>query len=381
MQKITIAGDFVPQDRVQKLLDDHKFEDVLKSVKPVVDESDYSIVNLEAPIIDNPPTPIKKNGPNLYAGTSVIDAIKYMGFNCVTLANNHFYDQGEHGVAATLNKCKEEGLDYLGGGSNLLEASKNLYKEVKGKKFAFINCCEHEYSIATESTGGSNPISPIAQFYAIKEAKDKADYVIVITHGGIEQFQYPTLRMKEWYRFFIDAGADVVVNHHQHCYSGYEVYNGKYIVYGLGNFCFDRPNERGGIWNEGYMLQLCFEDGVIKINTYPYVQCDNNPSVDLMTGDKEILFQKQLKQINDVISSDEDLTRVIDMFMSKTERFYRYHFAPYRSRIGRFLFSKGLLPYGIPKATWSELRDFLFCESHNERFKHFVLKMYKGDLK
>ena len=28
------------------------------------------------------------------------------------------------------------------------------------------------------------------------------------------------------YRFFIDASADAVINHHQHCYSGYEEYHG-----------------------------------------------------------------------------------------------------------------------------------------------------------
>lgn len=43
--------------------------------------------------------------------------------------------------------------------------------------------------------------------------------------------------MQEIYRFFVDIGADAVINHHQHCYSGYEVYKEKPIFYGLGNFC------------------------------------------------------------------------------------------------------------------------------------------------
>lgn len=49
-----------------------------------------------------------------------------------------------------------------------------------------------------------------------------------------------------------------MVNHHQHCFSGYEIYNNKYIFYGLGNFCFDNPVKRNSIWNEGYMLSLNF---------------------------------------------------------------------------------------------------------------------------
>ena len=38
-----------------------------------------------------------------------------------------------------------------------------------------------------------------------------------------------------------------MVNHHQHCFSGYEVDNGSSILYGLGNFCFDNPDKRSGI--------------------------------------------------------------------------------------------------------------------------------------
>ena len=52
----------------------------------------------------------------------------------------------------------------------------------------------------------------------------------------------------------MDIGADVVVNCHQHCFSGCEIYNGKHIFYGLGNFFFDWPERRNGMWNKGYML-------------------------------------------------------------------------------------------------------------------------------
>ena len=36
----------------------------------------------------------------------------------------------------------------------------------------------------------------------------------------------------------IDAGADLILGHHPHVFGGIEQYNGKYIVYSLGNFCF-----------------------------------------------------------------------------------------------------------------------------------------------
>jgi poly-gamma-glutamate synthesis protein (capsule biosynthesis protein) len=121
----------------------------------------------------------------------------------------------------------------VGGGTNLQEASKILYKKIDEKVLALINCCENEFSIATEVTAGSNPLNPIQQYYAIQEAKSKADYVLVIVHGGHELWQLPSPRMQETYRFFIDAGADAVVNHHQHCYSGYEIYKKKPYILNL----------------------------------------------------------------------------------------------------------------------------------------------------
>ena len=65
-------------------------------------------------------------------------------------------------------------------------------------------------------------------------------------------------RMKELYHYFVDAGADVVINHHQHCYSGYEEYKGSPIFYGLGNFLFDNSDFRPQPWNEGYLVELDF---------------------------------------------------------------------------------------------------------------------------
>ena len=57
-----------------------------------------------------------------------------------------------------------------------------LYKEIDGQMLAIINCCEHEFSIATEITAGSNPLNAIQQYYSIKEARQKSDYV----HSNIE---------------------------------------------------------------------------------------------------------------------------------------------------------------------------------------------------
>lgn len=200
---------------------------------------------------------ITKKGPNLSCNEDSFKALKWLGINGVTLANNHFYDYGESGVSQTLDICEKYVVDHVGGGRNLVEASAVLYKEIGGEKLAIVNCCEHEFSIASDKKGGANPIDVVNQYRAIQEARNNADFVVVIVHGGYEHYQLPSCRMVELYRFFVDAGASAVVNHHQHCFSSYEWYNGCPIYYGLGNFCFDiSPVRTAEKWNYGYMVML-----------------------------------------------------------------------------------------------------------------------------
>ena len=86
--------------------------------------------------------------------------------------------------------------------------------------------------------------------------------------------------MKELYHYFVEIGADAVINHHQHCYSGFEVYKNKPIFYGLGNLLFDWDGRRNGTWNEGYMTSLNFqEDGKVTFDLISYTQCNDRPSV------------------------------------------------------------------------------------------------------
>ena len=377
MIKLTIAGDFCPNNRVAEIIDNGKCQDVLRSVKPYI-ESDYSIVNLEAPIVHGYAEPIPKWGPNLKCSNHVIDALKYASFACVTLANNHFYDYGEEGALTTIEDLKNAGIDYVGAGRNIHEASETLYKVIKGKRFAFINCCEHEYSVATEKSAGSNPINPVRQYYAIVESRKKSDYVVLIVHGGVEMYDLPTPRMIEIYRFFIDAGADVVINHHQHCYSGYEKYHGKYIFYGLGNFCFDMVERRDSIWNTGFVLNLFFEGKEITKEIVPYTQCNSKPSVEILEGVDKDGFFSRIKSLNMTISNSESLEREYLKYVNETNEIYDV-FHPDTNKYLRYLYRKGLIPSFISKSQLRSIENKIVCESHYDRFVRMIRSKLNKD--
>lgn len=374
--KILITGDFVPQNRVANQICQGDYS-CLDNVTQIIQTADYAIVNFESPVVEHNAKPIDKTGPNICCTEKAMDCVAKAGFNCVTLANNHFRDYGQVGVEDTLQACKLHNVDYVGGGLNIAEARNILYKTIKGQKLAIINFCENEWSIAGDNYGGSNPLDPIKNYYAIQEAKMNADYVLVIVHGGIEAYQYPTSRMLETYRFFVDAGADAVINHHQHCFSGFEEYKGKPIFYGLGNFCFDREEQRGNIWNEGYMVLLELNENNVCYRVIPYTQCDEMPAVVLMNDNQKKRFEETVTQINNVIGKQEMLNQFFQMEIDSMYESRLLALEPISNIIIRWLQSNKLLPRLVRREQRKSMLMRVRCESNRETLLGVLKKYFK----
>ena len=374
--KILVSGDFCPCSRISRLIEERQYDKIFHDVRSIIGLADYSIVNFECPVVERKEArPIKKMGPNLCCTFNAVEAISYAGFDCVTLANNHFADFGDIGIEDTLKACDHYRIDVVGGGRNSEEASKILYKEIDGITVAIINCCEHEFSIVgdekvnanmNKNLGGSNPLNPIKQYYSICEAKQHADKILVVVHGGHEHFQLPSPRMKELYRFFIDAGADLVINHHQHCYSGYERYKKGLIFYGLGNFCFDSISGsiRDSIWNYGYFVIIEFTNDVMLFEIYPYIQCNDNPEIKFLYGKEKNYFDSMIEKLNNIIQNDDRLISEYKIFINKKAKKYISCIEPYSNRYLNALYVRGLLPSFITKKKLLLIKNYILCESH-----------------
>ena len=362
--RILIAGDFAVCNRVATQIDKGNYS-CLAEVRPFVQLVDYAIVNFESPVVMQNADPIDKTGPNLRCSEKAMECIAQAGFKCVTLANNHFRDYGQVGVEDTLACCRKTGVDYVGGGKNLKEAQMILYKSIDGKQLAVINVCENEWSIANEKKGGSNPLNIVAVCHAIQEAKQKADYVLLIIHGGTELYNLPTPRMKETYRFFVEQGADAIVNHHQHCYSGYEIYESKPIFYGLGNFCFDEIKAIGNeSWKKGYMVELVFGD-TVEFLLHPYIQCSKeNPVVEFVRDRSE--FDDSIQRLNQIIADDVEIQRRFEQMATKGVSVANNILIPYNSAFLKRLSRKKVLPSFLSNFRLKQLLGHVQCESHRD---------------
>ena len=347
----------------------------LCEVKDVVSGADYAVVNLECAVFNSVRQPIKKIGSNLHSDTKALQALKNIGFSCLALANNHFADFGDSAVKESLDLIDSYRFDRVGAGMDIDEAKKTLFVEVKGIRLSIINCCEHEFTITDKHRAGCNPLDLVEQYNAINDARKQSDYVIVIVHGGSEHYPLPTPRMQKIYRFFVNAGADLVVNCHQHCYSGYEIYQGKHIFYGLGNFFFDWPRMQNCAWNEGYMLQLDFSDGV-SFEMIPYFQCNEKPKIKMLLSEERLRFESRIRELNMIVQDEKALNQSFSQWVEKCSKDYLWTFHKSVPKWRRYLNRLRVTGKNEPPKQDSYLNSemiitllsYIRCESHRDVF-------------
>lgn len=374
--KVFIAGDFCESYRTSELISAGNVTYLIGEMEDIIKSADYSIVNFEFPIVNGDEhVAIKKCGPNLKGTVKSVDFLKKAGFKACTLANNHILDWGASAALYTKEVLEKAGISTVGFGSNNTEANRTLYYTKGNETLAIINCCEHEFSVTEKDEPGANALDPIIQYYAIKEAKKKADFVIVIVHAGIEMLQLPTAEMVKNYHFFIDSGADVVVNHHQHCFSGVEEYKGKYIFYGLGNFLFDWEGKRNSSWNEGMAVTIDFCPDSISYSLHCYTQCNDDPIIRVKESEDALFSKYSLNELQKIIVSGKELDKLLNEFYKNNCESEWLKLEPYKGYFSSRLFAHGLLPSTLTMSKVTELLNRINCESHRERIV-FALKQW-----
>ncbi len=172
---------------------------------------------------------------------TVLDAL---GVDLVSLANNHIYDYGKTAFLDTLETLEGAEIGFFGAGRTLDEAKAPFYVEVEGVTVAFVGASRAEKNRMTPQATQTEPgillsYDTALVLESIREAREKADLVLVFVHWGTE---YSTVLEEVQVndgRAFIDAGADAVIGAHPHCLQGMEYYNGRPVFYSLGNYWFN----------------------------------------------------------------------------------------------------------------------------------------------
>ncbi|TCD02701.1 CapA family protein [Pedobacter psychroterrae] len=369
--KILITGDFV----INK---DYPISSISNEIVQTFAESDYNIVNLEAPVTEND-REVFKTGPHLKSDSeSTLIALKSLKVNLCTLANNHVLDYDEQGVLDTIDFCNNNGISTVGAGRNKQEASKIFYIDTEEGKIAIINVAENEWASATKTTAGANGMDLIDNAAQIKNAREVADYVFVIVHGGHEYYNLPSPRMQKQYRFYATQGADLVVGHHTHCINGYEEYNGVPIYYSLGNFLFTKVSNKED-WYVGLLLNVEILDGKIKAFLRPVGQQKESFKLDFLDDSHEKAIMNRVKKYSDLIKEEEALENEWNKYVELKARSYVNCWSPVVYLNYKYLpaiFNKLKLTVSNKRGA-SLFLNLMRCEAHYDISKEVITKYLK----
>ena len=241
---ILVTGDLlshtavVDQARVYAAGDGYDFTPMLRAVQPIVTAADVAICHLETPVAP-PGTPADGSYPDYGVPAQITVALATAGFDRCSLASNHAMDKGTAGVDATLDALDAAGLGHAGMARTPPEAGPTLF-DVHGTTIAHLSYTFgfNGRRLPRDQPWRSNRIDPSRIVAEARQARlDGARFVLVSLHWGTEGSSEVTQNQRRWAEEITASGAvDVIVGHHAHVVQPIEQVNGRWVVFGLGNF-------------------------------------------------------------------------------------------------------------------------------------------------
>lgn len=319
---ITLLGDTNPGETYQLRLEQQGKENILKTkgydysfekFHDFLKESDFTLVNLEACITGQRQSALETIKPYL-DWTDVVETpniLKRLGVDAVSLANNHTLDFGSTGLEEMLNLLRDQDIASFGAGTSAQEAENVLHHHVSlGEKNLHIivasgfeyreNHADWGYYATPESAGvnswGKSDVAK--QLKNLRKLYPDA-FLIAFPHWG-SNYQYVSERQKTLAHDIIEAGADLIIGHGSHMMQEIEVYEGHWILYGIGNFVYNSPGRfsRYDVLPFGLLTRLtvaeCNDRSSINVQIYP--TCIDNGKTGYQS---DFVTEHQFRQVVD----------------------------------------------------------------------------------
>jgi poly-gamma-glutamate capsule biosynthesis protein CapA/YwtB (metallophosphatase superfamily) len=215
----------------------HPFLEIASTTR----SADIAFANLETTVSDRG----RKIGSefSFRSDPRTVEGLQYAGFDVVSVANNHIWDYADDAFMDTQRYLRDAGIAYAGGGANYEEAHAPAILAAKGVRVAYLAYTNLLSKFFTRPT--SAPASAAYDDWGrvvqdIKNAKSKADIVVVSYHWGVEYQTHHNAEQEDIAKKTIDAGADLVIGGHPHVQQEIVPYKNGWIAYSMGNFVFDQ---------------------------------------------------------------------------------------------------------------------------------------------
>jgi len=234
---VLCVGDIFPVNEAEQYILLKGISYPFKKIKNEFLKYDFIFGNLETPVTRRG-TPYADKAYSFRIRPELAACLRDLKIDAVSIANNHLMDYNVEGMEDTISYLDFLNISHAGGGDNLNEARRPAILKF-GKTdiyvLAYCNRPPKEY-YATNRSPGITPINIEIIKDDIATYKARDNIVLVSLHWGIEQTSNPQPGQIRTAHEIIDSGADAIIGHHPHWPQGIEIYNGKPIIYSLGNF-------------------------------------------------------------------------------------------------------------------------------------------------
>ena len=266
---MSFTGDFTIGENVQydgKSIFDRELDkqkgDIhfpFRNVRELLLADDLTMINFEGTLTTAERNPEKRGNSYLFrANPEWVEMLPAGGVDTVSLENNHVLDMGQEGLDETKRTLLSAGISY---------ASENepAVFYVKGVKIG---------SLAYQTFGGRHDELIARVPGDIQALRDEGCEVVIVSyHWGDELDYAPNNNQVRLGRATVDAGADLVIGHHSHRINPIEYYNGKYICYSLGNFCFAGNNKPNDMATFIFQVRMRVKDGQATSDSFKIIPC------------------------------------------------------------------------------------------------------------
>lgn len=366
--KMSVVGDIlVHDDQLQSQIDpstgQYDFKNNFKYVKDYIEKADIAVANFETVLAGM--TKKYTGYPTFNSPDAIADALKYVGFDVLTTANNHILDCGLQGMLRTNNVLKEKGFKVLGTRENTNDKS-YFIMNVNNIKLGMVNYVFESSRAGNKKSINSVPMPSGAEklldtFYygaidkdiegmktRVKELREQgADMIIFYMHWGEEYQTTQNANQKKIAQKLADIGVDVIIGGHPHVLQPLDVLKGKegnktLVAYSTGNFlsnqCYEKLQKREP--EDGMILNLSFKkdklSGKVSISEVTYIPTwvhriptgnlftyeivpvadamENKQKYGLGEGDSIWRAENSLKHTDSIIAASGDINSTVPVF-------------------------------------------------------------------
>jgi poly-gamma-glutamate capsule biosynthesis protein CapA/YwtB (metallophosphatase superfamily) len=246
--ELLLLGDCMFGRLVNEVLENRQPDYPWGNTLPILRGADWRLCNLECVISDRgKPWSAYPKAFHFRSSARNVAVLQAAGINAVSLANNHVLDYGYDALSEMLEILDRAGIVHSGAGLDDAQASCLASTEVQGRKIGILAVTDNEpdweagpnrpgtFYVPTDLSDSR----AINLLHSVRHGSAVVDLLIVSAHWGSNWGYDPPQEHRTFAHALIEAGADIVFGHSSHVFRGIEIYNGRPIVYGAGNFVDD----------------------------------------------------------------------------------------------------------------------------------------------